>query len=120
MLGREDLLSDPDYDTRLKRSQQADTLDQMIVDWMKGKNRQEVFRETSEVWLLPTAPVLNLSEVLQDEQFAHRSLFQQVSHPAAGEALYPTFPFSMSETRPSTTRAPLLGEHTSEILGGRN
>ena len=120
MLGREDLLSDPDYDTRLKRSEKSETLDRMIVDWMKGKTRQDVFRETSEVWLLPTAPVLDLSEVLQDRQLAHRNLFQKLGHPVAGDALYPTFPFSMSETKPLTARAPLLGEHTSVVLGGRD
>ena len=119
MLGREDLLSDPDFDTGLKRTQNSEMLDRIITDWMKGKTRREVFLETSEVWMLPTAPVLNLSEVLQDPQFAHRNLFQQLGHPVAGEALYPTFPFSMSETEPLVTRAPLLGEHTSDVLGGR-
>lgn len=120
MLGREDLLSDPDYETRLKRSQRSETLDGILVNWMKGKTRQEVFRESSEVWLLPTAPVLSLGEVLDDPQLAHRNLFQQLSHPVAGEAMYPTFPFSMSEIRPLVERAPLLGEHTSAVMGGRN
>ena len=116
MVGREDLLSDPDYDTRLKRSQKAETLDRMIVNWMKGKTRQDVFQETSEVWQLPTAPVLSLSEVLQDRQLAHRNLCQQLDHPVAGEALYPTFPFSMSETQLLAARAPLLGAHTPAVL----
>jgi len=120
MLGREDLLSDPDYDTALKRSQNTEKLDRMIVDWMKGKTRQDVFQETSEVWMLPTAPVLSLSEVLQDPQLTHRNLFQQLSHPVAGEALYPTLPFSMSETKPLAARASLLGEHTSVVLGGQD
>jgi crotonobetainyl-CoA:carnitine CoA-transferase CaiB-like acyl-CoA transferase len=120
MLGREDLLSDPDYDTRLKRSQASETLDRIIISWMKGKTRQDVFREASEVWLLPTAPVLSLGEVLQDPQLAQRKLFQQLSHPVAGDALYPTFPFSMSETRTLAGRAPLLGEHTSAVLGVRD
>ena len=118
MLGREDLLTDPEYDTRQKRSEKSETLDRMVIDWMKGKTRQEVFRETSEVWLLPTAPVLNLHEVLEDPQLSRRNLFQPLSHPVAGEAQYPTFPFSMSEFNTVVARAPLLGEHTSEFLGG--
>ncbi|MDP6452800.1 MAG: CoA transferase, partial [SAR202 cluster bacterium] len=119
MLGREDLLSDPRYDTRMKRSQHADTLDGLIIDWMKGKTRQEVFLESSEEWFIPTAPVLNLYEVLKDPQFVQRDLFQQLGHPVAGEAQYPTFPFLMSEIKPMVTRAPLLGEHTSDVLGGQ-
>ncbi len=118
MLGREDLLTDPEYDTRQKRSENSATLDRMVIDWMKGKTRQEVFRETSEVWLLPTAPVLNLHEVLGDPQLTRRNLFQPLSHPVAGDAQYPTFPFSMSEFNTVVARAPLLGEHTSEVLGG--
>ena len=118
MLGREDLLDDPEFDTRLKRSQKSDTLDSLITDWMKGKTRQEVFLESSEKWFLPVAPVLNLNEVLRDPQFVQRNLFKPLSHPEAGEALYPTFPFAMSEIKPTVARAPLLGEHTSEVLGG--
>jgi crotonobetainyl-CoA:carnitine CoA-transferase CaiB-like acyl-CoA transferase len=118
MLGREDLITDPDFDTRFKRSQNSKILDGLIIDWMKGKTRQEVFLESSETWLIPTAPVLNLHEVLKDPQFAQRDLFQSVSHPVAGEIQYPTFQFKMSEVEPLVARAPLLGEHTSEVLGG--
>jgi crotonobetainyl-CoA:carnitine CoA-transferase CaiB-like acyl-CoA transferase len=118
MLGREDLLTDPEYETRQQRSEKSETLDRMVIDWMKGKTRQEVFRETSEVWLLPTAPLLNLHEVLEDPQLTRRNLFQPLNHPVVGDAQYPTFPFSMSESKPVVVRAPLLGEHTSEVLGG--
>jgi len=93
-------------------------LDGLIRKWMSGKTKAEIFTVTSESWMLPTAPVLGLGEVLQDPQYAHRNLFQRIDHPEAGEALYPTFPYLISGINPIVSRAPLLGEHTNELFGG--
>ncbi|GAI97702.1 unnamed protein product, partial [marine sediment metagenome] len=44
-----------------------------------------------------------------------REFFIEISHPVAGNLLYPGAPFRMSETPWQTGRAPLLGEHNEEI-----
>ena len=117
MLEREDLLSNPSFDSPVKRRQQSDMLDDLIREWMSGKTKAEIFTVTSESWMLPTAPVLGLGEVLQDPQYAYRNLFQRIDHPEVGEALYPTFPYLISGINPFVSRAPLLGEHTKELFG---
>ena len=73
--------------------------------------------EASEIWGLPTAPVLGISEVLEDEQFLHRGLFSEINHPITDKAYFPTFPFKTSAMVPDLSRSPLLGEHTSEVIG---
>ena len=73
--------------------------------------------EASERWSLPTAPVLGISEVLEDPQFQYRGFFQDIDHPDIGKARFPTFPFKTTNMAPSLTRAPILGEHTKEVVG---
>jgi crotonobetainyl-CoA:carnitine CoA-transferase CaiB-like acyl-CoA transferase len=46
-------------------------------------------------------------------------MFVKVSHPTLGVITEPGFPIKFSETRGDLTApAPLLGEHTAEVLGG--
>ena len=113
MLQREDLLTDPDYDSRAKRRERSDILDNLIIEWMKDKSKQEAFLESSELWQLPTAPLLSMEEVVADPQFQGRSLFKEINHPVAGTAVYPVVPFETRTINPVVARAPLMGEHDS-------
>lgn len=117
MIGKSDFLEDPRFDTREKRRSSASYLDAVLKEWVAGKTRDEVMKEASEIWGLPTAPVLGLSEVLNDPQFRYRDLFRKIEHPNFGEAEFPTFPFKSSAMPFSFSRAPLLGEHTKEFIG---
>jgi formyl-CoA transferase len=92
-------------------------LDSLLKEWVGERTRHEVMVEASETWELPTAPVLGISEVLKDAQFLHRGLFTEIDHPITGKARFPTFPFRTVDMIPDVSRAPLLGEHTSEVIG---
>jgi len=61
--------------------------------------------------------VMDLDEVQACPQAEAREMFVKVSHPTLGEITEPGFPIKFSETRGSLTEpAPLLGEHTAEVL----
>ena len=117
MIGKEVFLKDPQYATRSGRRSVAPYLDSLLKEWVGERTRAEVMMEASETWGLPTAPVLAISEVLEDPQFLHRGLFTEINHPISGKASFPTFPFKTDHMRPDVSRAPLLGEHTSEVIG---
>ena len=117
MIGKEVFLEDPQYATRSGRRSVAPYLDSLLKEWVGERTRAEVMMEASETWGLPTAPVLAISEVLEDPQFLHRGLFTEINHPISGKASFPTFPFKTDHMRPDVSRAPLLGEHTSEVIG---
>ena len=117
MLGREDLITDADFSNAAESSESADKMEEIITTWMEGRTREEVFLEASSNWMLPVAPVLELHEVLTDAQYNHRGLFQEIYHPLAGKAIYPTLPIVTSDAIRAPDRAPLLGEHTEEVLG---
>ena len=117
MIGREDLITDPEFDSRVKRANNADFLDGLLTDWIAGKTRKEVFMETSEVWTLPTAPILDMSEVLEDPQFVYRDMFKASDASTESGALFPTFPFKSTELTTSLGPLPVLGQHTEKFLG---
>ncbi len=116
MLGRAELLSEPRFETFIERREHADEIDSVLIDWMKDKTRAEVFEFAAGTWSEPASPLLDLGEVLDDRQLAHRGLFTEIDHPDAGLLKYPTIPFKMSATQPQFRRAPRLGEHTGEVL----
>ena len=121
MIGRPDLTEEPWFADLQERREHVDEIDEILIDWMKDKTRQEVFEIAAGTWSEPASPLLELAEVLEDPQLRLRDFFADVDHPDTGTLTYPTVPFRMSITQPSFSRAPRLGEHTSTVVqsGGR-
>ena len=62
-------------------------------------------------------PLNTMEDYVHDEIFRGRGAFSEVEHPAAGTLTYPGRPFMMSASPWSIRRpAPLLGQHTDEVL----
>lgn len=70
---------------------------------------------------VPFAPINTLPEVLEDPQVAALGTIFQIPHPNLGEVPDIHFPVLVDGARPraDNRRAPLLGEHTEEVLGPR-
>ena len=67
---------------------------------------------------VPAAPVNTMDRVIEDEQVIAREMIVKQQHPTAGEISVIGVPVKLSETPGSVrTPAPLLGQHTNEILG---
>ncbi|MFP7298281.1 CaiB/BaiF CoA transferase family protein [Neobacillus niacini] len=66
-------------------------------------------------------PVYDIDEVFDDPQIIARDMFTKMKHPIAGEINQIGFPIKFSKT-PGViqSHAPLLGEHTDEILSRLN
>jgi crotonobetainyl-CoA:carnitine CoA-transferase CaiB-like acyl-CoA transferase len=80
---------------------------------------------TSSEWLerltkarVPVAPINDLAAVFADPQVEARRMIETVEHPVAGALRLTGIPFKLGLTPGEVRRAPpLLGEHTTEILG---
>jgi glutaryl-CoA transferase len=80
---------------------------------------------TSAEWLerltkarVPVAPINDLAAVFADPQVEARGMIETVEHPVAGALRLTGIPFKLALTPAEVRRAPpLLGEHTTEILG---
>ena len=78
---------------------------------------------TSEQWIaqlvgagVPAAPVNDVAQALADPQTVARDAVIGYDHPTLGEVRQAGSPLRLSGDLPEPTRAPLLGEHTDDIL----
>ena len=87
---------------------------------------EEVFKtKTSTEWLelfheadIAGGPVLERSQVFFEPQIVENNMMVSIAHPKAGRTRMFESPFELSDTTRKVHRpAPLLGEHTQEVLG---
>ena len=66
---------------------------------------------------IPTAPLLDLDELIDDPHLAAVGFFQKMDHPTEGPIRLTGIPSQWSATPPAITRhPPSLGEHSIEVL----
>ena len=121
MIGHEDLLEDPNWLDPAWRSQEEPMaqFQALVGEWMLSHSKREI-RQAFEDAGVYGGPVNTIAELLTDPHFTERAFFQTVDHPTTGPQTYPgrTYRSSAHEwPPPPRQRAPLLGEHTDEILG---
>ncbi len=118
MVGREDLFEDPRFADDDLRWANGDVLNDLMADWCADKTKAKVLA-LLESAKLPAAPMHSTAEVLTDPQVAAMGYLRRVPFPGAPHDV-PIIetPFRMSATPGEIRhRAPLLGEHTDEVLG---
>jgi crotonobetainyl-CoA:carnitine CoA-transferase CaiB-like acyl-CoA transferase len=66
---------------------------------------------------IPCGPINNYAQVFADPQVAAREMVLEIDHPVLGRLKTLGSPIKMSATpTDASRRAPLLGEHTDEVL----
>lgn len=89
---------------------------QQIAAWLRTQDKHEAAEAAQKLGLTLVA-VNNARDLEQSPQYRFREYFARVDHPVQGSALYPTVPYKLSETPARIcTPAPLLGQHTQEVL----
>ena len=117
MVGREDLFQDPRFASDDLRAEHGDVLNDVMQEWCRDMTRAELMA-SAEAAKLPAAPLASPGEVLEDPHVEAMGYLQRVDFPGAARPV-PIIetPFRMSKTPGAIiTRAPMLGEHTDEIL----
>jgi len=118
-----DLMGSPDWANmdlfadRLSRGANWDALKIFLQEWVREQSVRELY-EAAQARRVPFAPVSTMGDLLRSEHLAARGFFAELVHPAAGRLRYPGAPYQLGRT-PWVLRspAPLLGEHTAEVLG---
>jgi crotonobetainyl-CoA:carnitine CoA-transferase CaiB-like acyl-CoA transferase len=117
LVGREDLIDDPRCKDDLSRADNADIINEAMSRWCAARTRDEAIAELESA-RIPCGPCYDLDEVLADPQVRSRRLLEQIEFPG-GKVPVPVAspPVRLSETpAPAVRRAPMLGEHTDEVL----
>lgn len=118
MIEREDLASDPRFESNEMRVRNRDEL-AAILNPIVAANSSAYWLEQLEANGIGCGPINNLEQVFQDPQVIARKMVHEMRHSANGgtAAQLLASPIKLSET-PVTYRhaPPLLGEHTDEVL----
>jgi formyl-CoA transferase len=117
VMGREDLKDEPRYATPRERYQHREEIDALVTAWTLQHDKYELMHMLGSAGV-PAGAVLNTEELQNDPFLRERGMFVTVKHPASGDFTMPGWPVKMSDTNVPVTAAPLLGEHTDEILEG--
>ena len=115
MVGREDLIDDSSYSDNLLDPAFGPQLDALIYPWLLERTKIEVM-DAAQAQGVPVAALNTTADLFADRQLRARGYFVELDHPETGPREYPGAQFKMSETPASIRRAPLLGEHTLEVL----
>ena len=88
----------------------------VFYPWLLERNKAEIWEQAQKSRVL-SGPLNTMEDLHADPVFQERDAFAEVEHPEAGSLTYPGRPFIMGAT-PWAIRspAPLLGQHTKEIL----
>ena len=111
-----DWARDPDFLDNTARVRNRDRLVQQIESVTSGRTRQEWLAELDAAGI-PCGPINNYGETFADPQVRAREMVLTIDHPTLGVIQALGSPIKMSATPPNAARrAPLLGEHTEEVL----
>lgn len=116
IIGREDLESDPRFDTNAKRVANIDELVPLIEDALAGKPGDYWLRQLEDAGV-PCGVIQSTDKALFHDHAVSREMVVSVEHPKAGPTKTLGIPIKLSGT-PGAVRqpAPLLGEHTEQVL----
>ena len=118
MIGREDLIDDSHFTAPENFSGNAEVkaeFDAVLLEWLLQHTKREVM-ERSQACGYMCGAINTMEDVFADPHLDERGFFAEVNHPYTGPLRYPGAQFKMSETPWRAGRAPMLGEHTHEVL----
>ena len=115
-IGHPELGSDPTFATNrmrvTNRGELIPILEKIIVT-----GRRDEWIDKMEVAGVPCGPIQSIDQVFAHPQVKYRKIWQTIPHPVAGSSPTTASPMRFSATPIQYRRhAPMLGEHTQEIL----
>ncbi len=115
LMEREDLANDPQFATPKLRVKHAQIVDALVGEWCAQRTKVEAM-ETLQNAGVPAGAVFDTQELMEDPHLRKRGMFAEVEHPTRGKFAIPGWPVKMSDSRVPVKTAPLLGQHTEEVL----
>jgi crotonobetainyl-CoA:carnitine CoA-transferase CaiB-like acyl-CoA transferase len=119
LLGAPGWVADPEFGTASSRREHAELVDANLAPWFAGQDADAVVELLAEVGI-PAATVRSPSLVTENPQLQARGYFEPLDHPSSGPCVYPRPPFAPiagADGRWLHSPAPLLGQHTEDVLG---
>jgi len=116
VLGAPEIAADPRFQSNAGRMANRTELVRLLTARLERRTTAEWMRDFDAVGL-PAGPVLGIAEAVAHPQTQARGMIVETDHPAAGRVRGLGLPIHFSGAgAPSSRPAPLLGEHTREVL----
>ena len=115
-IDRPDLLLDDRFATEESRHANADALHAEIAAWTRRHDKHEAMHILGEAGV-PCGYTADTHDLWTDPHLRSRDFIQQVDHPELGTVELMRSPVRLSRSEVPLKAAPLLGEHTDEVLG---
>ncbi len=114
-IGKPEWAKDPNYATAKARQPRIFEIFAEIEKWLADKTKFEAV-EILRKFEVPCAPVLSMKEIARDPALRASGTIVEVDQEERGKYLTVGSPIKFSSFAPKITGAPLLGEHTDEVL----
>lgn len=114
-LGMHDLLADDRFNTHAARLEHQDELWEVIAEWTRQRTKFEVMELLGKAGV-PVSAVYDSEDVIHDRHLNSRGMIRKVNHPVRGEWEMLGPPIHLSDSNVDMIPAPLLGQHTEEVL----
>ena len=115
IIGRPDLKREARFATAEDRAQHADEVDGLIAAWTSTRTKREAMDTLAQAGV-PASAVFDTLDLFTDAHLRQNGTFAAVDHPDRGTFYMPGWPVRMSESHVDLVAAPLLGQHTDEVL----
>ena len=117
-IGREDLAKDARFDSEAKRVANRDALGPLLNSTFSTRPAAEWLTRLDKAGV-PAGRIKTVAEVCESEHLRARGMFVRLAHPKAGAVTAMGVPIRLWDTPGAAhAPAPLLGQHTDEILSG--
>jgi formyl-CoA transferase len=111
-----ELADDERFATPKLRLQNREELTAIVEQWTRARTKWEAMEHLGRHGL-PVGAVFDTRDLFEHPHLLERGMVSEIDHPTRGKWKMLAPPFHMSKSRVEMTPAPLLGEHTDEVLG---
>lgn len=117
IVGGEEAINDPRFQSQADRQENIDELERLIQDWMEEYTREEI-REIFSEHEAAVAPVYDMEDIFEDPHFRERDAIIEIKDDEFGDIEMPGIFPKLSKTPGAIrhTGPTLVGEHTKEVL----
>ncbi len=115
-MGRHDLADDPRMANNAGRVQHEKELDAAIAAWTATMTAADILRVLDKV-NVPAGPIYNVVDMMQDEHFKARGLFETVNVNEQPLVIPAMVPFLSATPGRTEWPGPAIGAHNDEIFG---
>ncbi len=116
LMGMPELAIHPKFADRVARVAHIEEVDALVSAWTRDQTKEEL---AERLWGagVPSAPVRELAEVVNDPHLRQRGMLREIDHPDMGPLVVPHSPIRVGDFYADLVPSPTLGQHNDEIYG---